>query len=155
MPGHTDATAHPPPRLSVIRPDHFPDIDTFDQLPIVIAHGGTATAVGKGPTLEQRQLSALGEWVERSFLYSATPDKYASVSELAGKCLSPQLFGLDLQHESPNLVVPYDQHRQVGWLRVRSFGGERRWMHHPGWNEVGFYRPTSNGAAVHRSGRQL
>lgn len=151
MPGNASVSVHPQPRLSVIRPDKFPDVDTFGRLPIVIAHGGTARAVGKGRTLAQRQQSALGEWVERSLLYSATSERNASVRELGSSCLSPRLLGLDLQHELPNFVVPYDPNREVGWLRVRSLGGEYRWLHHPGWNEVGFHRPTSNGAAVHRS----
>jgi YcaO cyclodehydratase, ATP-ad Mg2+-binding len=136
------------PRLMLLPADRVTGIDTFNRLPVVIAHGGEVRALGKGLTTAQRQRSALGEWLERSFLRSAVPERYASARELGASCLPPPLFGLDLPEERPELVVPYDEDQEVGWIPVRSLSGERRWVHQPGWREVGFHRATSNGAAV-------
>jgi ribosomal protein S12 methylthiotransferase accessory factor YcaO len=136
------------PRLIALPADKITGIDTFNRLPVVIAHGGEARALGKGLTFEQRQGSALGEWLERHFLYTSPPERYASVRELGTSCIPPSVFGLDLPEERPELVVPYDEDRRVGWVPVRSLTGERRWIHQPGWREPGFYRATSNGAAV-------
>ncbi|MCZ4610021.1 YcaO-like family protein [Streptomyces sp. Lzd4kr] len=139
--------------LKVLDPHRFASMETFGDLPIFLAHGGRARAFGKGLTKRQRKLSAIGEWLERQILYTATPEKYAAEEDLGGDCLSPPLFGIDLASEMPHLVMPYHPSRRVGWISVRSLEGEQRWLHQPGWEEVGFYRPTSNGAAVHRTRR--
>ena len=137
--------------LTLLRVERLPEIDTFDRLPVVIAHGGLVRAVGKGLSLEQRAASALGEWAERTTLYAAVPERYACQRQIGADCLPPPYFGLDAPGETPDLVLPYTPYGEVGWIRVRSPEGERRWLHQPGWAEAGFYRPTSNGAAVGRT----
>ena len=141
----------PTPRLGLLRVDGLPAIDTFDRLPVVIAHGTAVRAMGKGLSLEQRTASALGEWAERTTLYSAVPECYASQRQIGADCLPPPAFGLDTPGDMPDLVLPYSPYGEVGWIRVRSPEGEWRWIHQPGWAEAGFYRPTSNGAAVGRT----
>ncbi|HVB44449.1 MAG TPA: YcaO-like family protein [Streptosporangiaceae bacterium] len=143
------ATGHV--QLKLLKPDGPLRSRSFRDLPVIFAQGAGASAVGKGPNLPARQASAFGEWVERRTLYTAVPEKHASARELGASCLAPPSFGLDLASELPGLVRPYDQDATVGWIPVESLGGERRWLHQPGWDETGFCRPTSNGAAVGRS----
>jgi len=124
-------------------------LGTFNRLPIVSASGGNNISFGKGITAQARVRSAGGEWVERHILRAITPDLHAAEGELGELCLSPILFGTDLALERPDRVLSYDPNHAVGWVRVTSLNGDERLMHFPGWNEEGFYRPTSNGAAVH------
>ncbi|MCX5042163.1 YcaO-like family protein [Aldersonia sp. NBC_00410] len=139
------------PRVNLITPEQLDGFETFAGLPIVVAQGGRVTALGKGSAREQRIGSAVGEWIERVVLFTAVPDIYATVRELGDTCLLPESFGLDIPGDEPAKVLRYDLDCPVGWIRSTDLEGTRRWMHQPGWSESGFYRPTSNGAAVAHS----
>lgn len=136
------------PTLHVIESGKHRGVDTFEDLPIVVARGARALSFGKGSSRDSRIGSALGECIERSVLYEAAPDIHATARELGDECLSPHLFGLDLPGEMPEFVLPHDADTRVGWIRVSNEGGNERWLHQASWSGPGFHRPTSNGAAV-------
>ncbi|MEV3985341.1 YcaO-like family protein [Nonomuraea sp. NPDC049758] len=126
--------------------------DTFRRLDVIVAQGAGIQSTGKGASLSRRKASAAGEWLERLALVSAKPHRYSPMRALGPQAISPMEFGLDYPDERPAQTIPFDTSAEVGWFAARSLGsGQQRWLHRPGWHEAGFYRPTSNGAAVGRT----
>jgi len=123
-------------------------LDTFAQLPVLIAVDGHSSSVGKGLSPTARARSAYGERLERRILKSVQPRIRAAAGQLGDSCVAPPELGLDLPDERPNLVRPYSPDQPVGWIPATSLDGESRWIHHPGWERPGFQRPTSNGTAL-------
>ncbi len=114
---------------------------------------------GKGLSLREAMLSALGEALERSAASLPTSEVvYARMAELPGQALDPRRLVLFAPEQYAHLpYAPYTEASELGWARMRSLvgGGELFVpalaidMHHqPRQPAEWLFQPTSNGLAA-------